>query len=121
MAQKESVITPEVVAEMQAQAPLDYEKCGVIGEKFGIPQRSVVASATRQGIAYVKKARVSKTGAAVASKSDLVGVIASDLGVDLSSLDGLEKATKSALTAIVESFEIAAFRDSEDGEDVSES
>lgn len=113
---KESVITADVVARMVAQAtvaPLDFEMCGKIADEFGIPQRSVVASATRQGLPYAKKARVSKTGAVVASKTDLVAVIAKDLGLDVSVLDGLEKSTKSALTAIVESFEVKAFVEAE--------
>lgn len=113
---KESVITEAVVTRMVAQsqiAPLDYEMCGKIADEFGIPQRSVVASATRQGLPYAKKARVSKSGSAIISKTDLVGVIAKELDVKVELLDGLEKATKSALTAIAESFEIKAFQEAD--------
>jgi len=96
----ESKYTDEVVQEMKASAPLDYEKCGIIADQFGLPQRGVVASAKRNGIAYNVKKRVSKAGGAIVSKPDLVDMIAGNLGLSAGSLEGLEKATKSALQAI---------------------
>jgi hypothetical protein len=95
-----SKYTDVVVAEMVKRAPLTFEICGEIGEKFGLPQRGVAASAKRNGIAYVCKPRVSKTGGTITSKSDLVGMIAGNLGLPASDLDGLEKSTKTSLEAV---------------------
>lgn len=91
----------KVMARMIEMAPLDFEKCGKIAEEFGLKQRAIVASATRNGIAYNKKARVSKTGDPIVSKADLVETIADSLNVTVESLDGLDKANKSALETIV--------------------
>lgn len=104
-----SKYTPEVIAEMQSRAPLTFEICGEIGEKFGLPQRGIAASAKRNKIAYVNKARVSKTGNPVASKADLVGMIVENLGLSVSDsvLEGGVKATKEFLeTLAVATFEI---------------
>lgn len=109
----ESKYTAEVIAEMKKNAPLDFEKCGVIGEKFGLPQRGIAASAQRNKIEYVNKARVSKTGGKIASKTDLVDMIAGNIGVSAKSLEGLEKATKSTLEAVA----LATFENLEDLED----
>jgi hypothetical protein len=102
-----SKYTPAVVAEMEKRAPLTFEICGEIGEKFDLPQRGIAASAKRNGIAYVNKARVSKTGNPVASKSDLVSMIAGNLGLSVDSLDGGVKATKGFLENLaVATFEL---------------
>lgn len=89
-----------VLDAMKAASPLNFEKCGVIADKFGLKQRSVVASAIRNEIPYENKKRVSKSGDPVVSKGDLVEAIAENLDLDSSALSGLEKATKSALSAI---------------------
>ena len=104
-----SKYTAEVIAEMEKRAPLTFEICGEIGVKFDLPQRGIAASAKRNGIAYVNKARVSKTGNPVVSKSDLVEMITENLGLDLSAsvLEGGVKATKEFLEALaVATFEI---------------
>jgi methyl coenzyme M reductase subunit C len=97
---KESLYTDVVIAEMKKMAPLDFEKCAVIGDKFGLPQRGVVASAKRNDIDYVNKARVSKTGKTIASKADLVSAIAQNLNLSVSVLEGGAKATKDFLEAV---------------------
>ena len=96
-----SKFSDEIIAELNANAPLDFDKVSVIAEKHGEKPKALVACATRNGIEYKRKARVSKSGNPVASKADLVAVIASNLSVDVADLDGLDKATKNVLEVIV--------------------
>jgi hypothetical protein len=92
----------KILNVMKEQAPLNFEKATAIADEFGLKARSVVASAIRNGIAYTKKAKVNKAGLPVTSKEDLVESIADKLGVTVEALNGLDKASKSALE-IVES------------------
>lgn len=87
----------KVIARMTELAPLNMEIAEKIADEFDIKARSVIASAVRNKIEYVKKARVSKTGGEVISKDDLVARIAENLGFEVADLVGLEKANKSAL------------------------
>lgn len=89
-----------VMARMVELAPLNMEIAEKIADEFGIKARSVIASAVRNKIEYVKKARVSKTGGEVVSKEDLVGRIAEKFGFSVEDLAGLEKANKSALETL---------------------
>lgn len=95
-----SKITEEILKEMRANVPLNMEKCEVIAEKHGLKARSIMASATRNKIEYTRKAKTSKSGKPVQSKADLVEVISGNLGLSLESLDGLDKATKTALESL---------------------
>ena len=95
-------IAENIVKEMAARAPLNMAICTEIAEKHGLKPKSLIASASRNGIPYERKKAVSKNGAPVVSKADLVGMIAENLDVDVAALDGLDKANKAALTALVE-------------------
>lgn len=86
---------------MKAEAPLNMAKAEVIAAQFDLKPRSVIASAVRNKIEYTKKTRVSKTGNPVVSKEELVARIAVKYGFDVSKLEGLEKANKSALEVLV--------------------
>lgn len=86
-----------VLEAMKANAPLNFETATAIADRFGLKARSVVASAIRNGIPYLKKAKVSKAGLPITSKEDLIESIANKIGVAVASLEGLEKASKSAL------------------------
>jgi hypothetical protein len=91
----------EILKEMVENAPLNFEKATEIAEKFNEKPRSIVASAVRNGIAYEKKARVGKTGNPVVRKEDLVASIAEKFSIPVAELDGLEKANKTALEALL--------------------
>ena len=71
-----SAPTAETVAQLSAQ--------------LGKPTRSIVAKLVREGV-YVAAQRVTKTGAPVVRKSELVAQLQNELGVELPSL---EKASK---------------------------
>ena len=74
--------------------------------KFGKNEKSIRAKLVREGV-YQKPAYVSKAGAKVERKSDIVQGIAAALGVTEAQLGGLEKATKPALELIRAAFQIA--------------
>ncbi len=99
-----SVITEAIVADMNTLAPLNAFKAEILGEAHGVNPKAIVASATRRGIAYDRKPRVSKNGGEIVTKEDLVKSIAKGLDLDASELAGLEKATKVVLTKIAGTF-----------------
>lgn len=92
--------TQELRDEMVAAQPLDFEKAKELAAKHDVKARSIVASATRQGLEYRRKERVSKAGKKVVSKADLVAKIAEKHGVTVEDLEGLDKASKSALEVL---------------------
>jgi hypothetical protein len=92
--------TPEMVATLKANAPLNYEKAQEIGREIGRSAKSIIAKAKREGIEYISKPAPAKKKAAP-SKADLVSAICT--AVDTDSLDGLEKATGAALNKLLSS------------------
>jgi len=96
-----SKITDEIVEAMIGCAPLDHFKAIRIAEAFDVKPKAVIASATRRGIEYITKPRVSKTGAPIVTKEDLVGKTEVSLGFGKGELAGLEKATKDVLSKVV--------------------
>lgn len=91
--------TDRMVAEMVAayvQAP-NADTVAKLSEQLGKPTRSIVAKLVREGV-YVAAQRVTKTGAPVIRKSELVAQLQNELGLELPSL---EKASKQDLEALV--------------------
>ncbi len=99
---KESVFTEDVLATLADHAPLDWAKAQALGTELAIKPKAIVAAAIRHGIEYRKIERKTKGGAEIRSKSDLVALIAKQSGVAIEKLDGLEKATKVALEALLD-------------------
>jgi hypothetical protein len=91
----------KVLTKMREEAPLNMEKAEKIANEFGLKTKSVIASATRNGIEYERKARVGKTGEPAVRKEELVTRIADKFGLEVTELDGLEKANKRALEALL--------------------
>lgn len=92
--------SPEQEALIQAAAdagPFDYAVATALAEKMGKNPKSVTAKAIRMGVPYVRKAPVTKTGAPVIRKKDIVAEIAAMCPGNLA---GLEDAPKAALEAI---------------------
>lgn len=92
--------TPEMVAKIEAAAPLNLSVAKDLAADFGLSHRSVISKAKSLGVEYVKAAPAAKrpTGA---SKSDLVAAIQKATNAD--DLDGLEKATARALSNLLAS------------------
>ena len=92
--------TPEMVAKIEAAAPLNLSVAKDLAADFGLSHRSVISKAKSLGVEYVKAAPAAKrpTGA---SKADLVAAIQKATTAD--DLDGLEKATARALSNLLAS------------------
>lgn len=99
-AQKTVNFTPEQEQMIRDAAPLNLEKATALAEKMGKKPRSIVAKATRMEVPYEKKGPVTKTGEAVIRKETLVEQISKYTAAG-SNLDGLEKASKPALIAVL--------------------
>ncbi len=91
--------TPEMVAILKANAPIDYTKAQELATQLERGVRSIIAKCKREGIEYISKPAPAKKKAAP-TKADLVGAIAR--AVDADDLSGLEKATGSALCKLLE-------------------
>jgi len=91
--------TPEMVATMAAQAPLNLEKAKALSVTLNRSVRSIIAKAKREKIAYdsVKPAAKRVKGL---TKVDLVAAISKKLNAG--SLEGLEKAPSIVLGELLE-------------------
>jgi hypothetical protein len=92
--------TPEMVARIEAAAPLNLSVAKNLAADFGLSHRSVISKAKSLGVDYVKAAPAAKR-ATGASKADLVAAIQNATNAD--DLDGLEKATARALSNLLAS------------------
>ena len=105
----ESKYTPAIVSELSTFAKtgengkLNWAMAQEFGEKHDFKPMGVVLCAKKNNIPYAKKERVTRSGAKVISKAELVASIAKKIGVTVEALDGLEKSTKTALEAVLES------------------
>tara|TARA_R110000737_G_scaffold243598_2_gene254677 strand:- start:111 stop:488 length:378 start_codon:yes stop_codon:yes gene_type:complete len=99
----EATRTPNYTDEMVEAMVADYEAnptpdtVAKLSEEFSKSTRSIVAKLVREGV-YKAAPRVTKTGAPVIRKSDLVAQINETLGVELITL---EKASKQDLESLV--------------------
>jgi electron transfer flavoprotein alpha subunit len=94
--------TPEQTARLIADYTANPTKDTVatLATAFGKTTKSVVAKLVREGV-YRKAEKVSKDGAPVVKKNELVEKIATEIGVTSDKLDGLESAPKNALKLIL--------------------
>jgi|TARA_B110000967_G_C18475976_1_gene359762 methionine synthase II (cobalamin-independent) len=92
--------TPEMVAILKANAPIDYAKAQELATQLERGARSIIAKCKREGIEYISKPAPAKKKAAP-TKTDMVAAIMAATGAD--NLDGLEKATGSALNNLLSS------------------
>ena len=97
----ENTVAESIVSAIRAASPVNWSKAQTLATEHGLKPRSVVQVCVRHGIAYEKQGRVSKTGAPIARKPELVAGIAENLGLEASALVGLEKASKEALQALL--------------------
>lgn len=85
-------------------APLNLEKATALGAQFGKKPRSIIAKAVRMNVIYQKKVATTKTGDPVIRKENLVSRISEYLP-EGANVDGLEKASKPALVAVLAAFD----------------
>ena len=92
--------TPEMIAVLTAAAPINHEKAQALAVQLDRGVRSIIAKCKREGIEYISKPAPAKKKAAP-TKVDMVAAIMAATGAD--NLDGLEKATGSALNNLLSS------------------
>jgi len=72
------------------------ETVEMLAEMFGRSKKSIIGKLSREGV-YRREVYVSKTGEAPITKVEIVNNIAEGLGLESSTLAGLEKSPKTAL------------------------
>jgi hypothetical protein len=90
--------TPEMVATLEQNAPIDYDKAQLLGAQMQRSVKSIIAKCKRSGIEYISKPAPARKKSAP-TKADIVSAICS--GLDLDDCAGLEKATGSSLTKLL--------------------
>jgi hypothetical protein len=108
MTTKETAVnyTPEMVARLHSAAPIDYAKAQSLAIELGKGVRSIIAKVKREEIEYISKPAPAKKKPQGASKADIVGSIASTVGVGADELTGLEKATGSSLGKLLAALQV---------------
>lgn len=71
----------------------------MLAEMLGRSKKSIIGKLSREGV-YRREGYKTKTGEAPITKAEIVGNISEALGVEISDLEGLEKAPKKALKTI---------------------
>ena len=92
--------TPEMEKIITESAPLNLEKARELATQLGKSYRSVIAKAKSLGVEYESKKPEPKKERG-ASKADTIKLIAAALDKPIADFDGLEKATGSALNAVL--------------------
>jgi len=75
--------TPEMVAKIKAQAPINLEKAHALAGDLGVTYRSIIAKAKSEGIEYQKKVAVAKKpkGQSEPTKASVLTAIRSALAL----------------------------------------
>ena len=100
MADSKVNYTDEMVAVLNAAAPINYEKAQVLAVELGRGVRSIIAKCKREGIEYVSKPAPAKKKP-MPTKADFVYAIAQAVNSDPDELAGLEKATGQGLANLL--------------------
>tara|TARA_A100001015_G_scaffold312709_1_gene418434 strand:+ start:566 stop:877 length:312 start_codon:yes stop_codon:yes gene_type:complete len=77
----------------------------VLAEELSRSVKSIIGKLSREGV-YRREIYKTKTGELPVTKVEIVSDIADDLGIEVESLSGLEKAPKSALKKLKETLEV---------------
>ena len=75
------------------------EMVELLSEKLGRSKKSIIGKLSREGV-YKRESYRTKTGELPTTKVEMVSNIADTLGIELHSLEGLEKSPKNALRAL---------------------
>ena len=93
--------TPEMLAVIAGYDSFNKETATEIAAKIGKSPRSVIAKIKSMGFSYAVQRPVRKAGSPITRKIDTVIAIAKALDMDALELEGLTKAPKSALEALL--------------------
>ena len=93
--------TPEMLAVIAGYDAFNKATATEIADKIGKSPRSVIAKIKSMGLSYTVQRPVRKDGSPVTRKAETVAAIAKALDMDLNDLDGLAKAPRSALIALL--------------------
>jgi len=93
--------TPEMLAVIAGYDAFNKATAAEIADKIGKSPRSVIAKIKSLGLPYTVQRPVRKDGSAITRKAETVAAIAKALDMDLNDLDGLAKAPRSALIALL--------------------
>ena len=93
--------TPEMLAVIKGYDAFNKATATEIATKIGKSPRSVIAKIKSMGLSYTVQRPVRKDGSPVSRKAETVAAIAKALDMDLNDLDGLAKAPRSALIALL--------------------
>jgi len=93
--------TPSMLAVINGYDAFNKATATEIADKIGKSPRSVIAKIKSMGLSYTVQRPVRKDGSPVSRKADTVAAIAKALDMDLDDLDGLTKAPRSALIALL--------------------
>ena len=93
--------TPEMIAVIAGYDSFNKETATRIALEIGKSPRSVIAKIKSMGLSYTVQRPVRKDGSPVTRKAETVAAIAKALDMDLNDLDGLAKAPRSALIALL--------------------
>ncbi len=93
--------TPEMLAVIAGYDAFNKATATEIADKIGKSPRSVIAKIKSLGLPYTVQRPVRKDGSAITRKAETVAAIAKALDMDLNDLDGLAKAPRSALIALL--------------------
>ena len=93
--------TADMIAVINGYDSYNADVAQDIADQIGKSRRSVIAKIKSMGLPYPVKKPTRKDGSAVALKVDMVLAIAKALDMDALDLDGLTKAPRSALSALL--------------------
>ena len=93
--------TPSMLAVINGYDAFNKATATEIADKIGKSPRSVIAKIKSMGLSYAVQRPVRKDGKPITRKIDTVIAIAKALDMDALELEGLTKAPKSALEALL--------------------
>ena len=93
--------TPAMLAVIGEYSAFDKAVAVEIGLRINKSPRSVIAKIKSLGLDYTVQRPVRKDGSDVARKTDIVDEIARALSMDVADLEGLTKAPRNALMALL--------------------
>ena len=93
--------TPQMIAVINGYDHFDADVAQDIADQIGKSRRSVIAKIKSMGLSYTVQRPVRKDGSPITRKTDTVIAIAKALDMDALELEGLTKAPKAALEALL--------------------